>query len=411
MGHSAIPTAIDEEGAARALRFGAFELDLQSGELRRSGVLVHLQQQPAKVLVLLARRSGELVTREEIQREVWGGTFVDFEQGLNFCVKQIRAALGDQADTPRYLETLPRRGYRFLAPVERIVDSREPSESPVGEGPLPGGPAQSARTWAAWGTGLLLLLLGALVLFRPAPPPARAMLAVLPFENLSPDPAHDFFSDGLTEELITQLARLQPERLGVIARTSANVYKKAPKPVEEVGRELGVDYVIEGSVRREGDRLKVTAQLIRVKDQTHVWAESYERRLADSLSIQDDLARRVVQALQSRLLDAPPSAPARNGPDPSAYDAYLKGRYQLASRRPLGTGSAALLEGVAAFEEAVRLDSGYAAAWAGLASALVSLVDEGARSPAEGFAPARAAAEKALDLDGDLAEAHVTLAT
>ncbi len=409
-------SAIDAVGVARALRFGAFELDLQSGELRRSGVLVHLQQQPARVLILIAGRSGELVTREEIQKEVWGATFVDFEQGLNFCVKQIRAALGDQAATPRYLETLPRRGYRFLAPVQRIPDSPgSPSDGPIAAPPVASRQGRSAGAWAAAGAGGLVILLAAFVLLRPvrAPePPSRAMLAVLPFENLSPDPSHEFFSDGLTEEMITQLARLQPERLGVIARTSANVYKKAAKPVDEIGRELGVDYVIEGSVRREGDRLKVTAQLIRVKDQTHLWAESYERRLADSLAIQDDLARRIVGALQQRLLTPTPAVPSRGGaPSPGAYDAYLKGRYRLAVRRPPSTGSPALRESVAAFEEAVRLDPGYAAAWAGLASAFVALVDEDARSPEEGFPPARSAARKALGLDEGLAEAHVALAT
>jgi TolB-like protein/DNA-binding winged helix-turn-helix (wHTH) protein/Tfp pilus assembly protein PilF len=406
------PAAVD---VVRALRFGAFELDLQSGELRRSGVLVHLQQQPAKVLVLLASRSGELVTRDELQKEVWGGTFVDFEQGLNFCVKQIRAALGDQADTPRYLETLPRRGYRFVAPVQRIPDGPGPPSPAPTAGLAPAPPrGRSTTVRLAMGAGALLLL-GALVHLLRLParePSSRAMLAVLPFENLSADPSQEFFSDGLTEEMITQLARLQPERLGVIARTSANVYKKTPKPVDEIGRELGVDYVIEGSVRREGDRLKVTAQLIRVKDQTHLWAESYERRLADSLAIQDDLARRVVEALEGRLLTPAHAATSRSAaPSPRAYDAYLRGRYRLAARRPPGTASEALRESVAAFEEAVRLDPGHAAAWAGLASANVALVDDEEQPLDEGFAAARGAAKRALDLDEGQAEAHVVLAT
>jgi len=258
-------------GARRlaGVHFGAFELDLRTLELRRSGVLVRLQPQPARALALLARRAGDLVTREEIRAEVWdASTFVDFDQGLNFCVRQIRGALGDQADAPRYLETLPRRGYRFVAPVK-------PIEETAGE----------------------------------APRFPRVMLAVLPFESLSPGKDPRYFSDGLTEETITRLARLEPERLGVIARTSTSVYRNAVKSVEEVGRELGVDYVLEGSVRHAGERLRVTAQLIQVRDQSHLWAESYERRGADALDVQDEVARRIVAVLEARLLGrALPSA-------------------------------------------------------------------------------------------------------
>ncbi|HSB60252.1 MAG TPA: winged helix-turn-helix domain-containing protein, partial [Vicinamibacteria bacterium] len=333
-------------GAPAALRFGAFELDLRSLELRRSGVLVRLQQQPARVLALLARRSGHLVTREEIQREVWGGsTFVDFDQGLNFCVKQIRGALGDHADTPRYLETLPRRGYRFLAPVELLADwpaGEGPGPPRRGTPPSPGhGPRRPGITSLAAVRVLAVLVAAATAWLArqgaAGAAPGRAMLAVLPFENLSPDPDQEYFSDGLTEEMITRLARLHPGRLGVIARTSANVYKKKARSIEEVGRELGVGYVLEGSVRRAGGRLRVTAQLIRVADQTHLWAESYERRVADALLVQDELARRIVSALESRLLTARAAADARPpATSPEAYEAYLKGRYYLQKRRALG---------------------------------------------------------------------------
>ncbi len=388
-----------------ALRFGAFELELQSGELRRSGVLVHLQQQPAKVLALLARRSGELVTREEIQRDVWGETFVDFEQGLNYCVKQIRTALGDQADTPRYLETLPRRGYRFLAPVQRISHPDSPSEIADRRTESPAKPGRVAVF--AGGILLLVLALGIAVARRPPVSPPRVMLTVLPFENLSGDPAQEFLSDGLTEELTTELARLRPERLGVIARTSANVYKKSPKTVDEIGRELGVEYLVEGSVRRDGDRLRVAAQLVRTKDQTHVWAESYDRPAADTLALQADVARRVVAALEGRLLSDPAAGPRASVPKPAAYDAYLKGRYELAKRIPEGQARSS----VGAFEQALALDPTFAPAWAGLASAAVAGMDEGTLAPADGFERARAAAAKALALDDTLAEAHVALAT
>jgi TolB-like protein/DNA-binding winged helix-turn-helix (wHTH) protein/Tfp pilus assembly protein PilF len=397
----------------RALRFGAFELELSSGELRRSGVLVHLQQQPAKVLALLARRSGELVTREEIQREVWGETFVDFEQGLNYCVKQIRSALGDQADTPRYLETLPRRGYRFLAPVQGISQVSPPPEAAGAAVVLhPESPAARPRHRTLAAGLVLVVAIAALVWFRPraAPPPTRVMLAVLPFENLSGDPAQEFLSDGLTEELTTELARLRPERLAVIARTSANVYKKSAKPVDEIGRELGVDYLVEGSVRRDGDRLRVAAQLVRAKDQTHLWAESYDRPAADTLALQDDVARRVVAALEGRLLADRAAGSRPSVPKPAAYDAYLKGRYELARRIPPDARKAPQPSSAAAFEQAIALDPTFAPAWAGLASAAVAGVDDGTLAPADGFERARAAATKALALDEALAEAHVALA-
>jgi TolB-like protein/DNA-binding winged helix-turn-helix (wHTH) protein/Tfp pilus assembly protein PilF len=397
----------------RALRFGAFELELSSGELRRSGVLVHLQQQPAKVLALLARRSGELVTREEIQREVWGETFVDFEQGLNYCVKQIRSALGDQADTPRYLETLPRRGYRFLAPVEGIGEAPQPD--PPSEPPRPRTESRARpgrMTILVAAALLLVVVVGAALARRPAvPPPARVMLVVLPFENLSGDPAQEFLSDGLTEELTTALARLRPERLAVIARTSANVYKKTGKAVDEIGRELGVDYLVEGSVRREGDRLRVAAQLVRATDQTHLWAESYDRPAADTLALQDDVARRVVAALEGRLLAEPAAGSRASLPKPAAaYDAYLKARYELARRIPPDAEQASPPASTAAFEQAIALDPAFAPAWAGLASAAVASVDSGTLAPSDGFERARTAATKALALDETLAEAHVALA-
>jgi TolB-like protein/DNA-binding winged helix-turn-helix (wHTH) protein/Tfp pilus assembly protein PilF len=395
----------------RALRFGAFELELQSGELRRSGVRVHLQQQPAKVLALLAARSGELVTREEIQREVWGDTFVDFEQGLNYCVKQIRTALGDAAETPRYLETLPRRGYRFLAPVTQSDSSQSdsPSDRPRPRAESPTKPGRTPRIFAV--ALFVVVVLGLALARRPAGSPSRVMLAVLPFENLSGDPAQEFLSDGLTEEMTTQLARLRPERLGVIARTSANVYKKTAKAVDAIGRELGVEYLLEGSVRRESDRIRVTAQLVRTADQTHLWAESYDRPVADTLALQDDVAHRVVAALEGRLL-AEHQAPSQTAvAHPQAYDAYLKGRYELARPMRPGSEGEGARASLAAFEGAVELDPSYAPAWAGLASAAIASVDSGVLAAEEGFTRARTAAGKALDLDETLAEAHVALAT
>ncbi len=252
---------------------GSSSWTLKGGQLRKAGVLVKLQPQPFRVLALLASHAGEVVTREEIQQQIWGNdTFVDFERGLNFCIKQIRATLGDDAETPRYVETLPKRGYRFLASVGKLDSST----------------ARISGRRARWGSVRLTFRLGRLrfgvrvtvaviaVLAGAAyfgweafGPPIRPrgekiMLIVLPFDNLSNDPEQGYFSDGLTEEMITQLGRLQPARLGVIARTTSD--KMRGKSIDEIQRELGVDYVLEGSVRRAGSQLAITAQLIQVSD-------------------------------------------------------------------------------------------------------------------------------------------------
>jgi TolB-like protein/DNA-binding winged helix-turn-helix (wHTH) protein len=387
----------------RGLRFSVFELDLLTLELRRSGRLVRLQQQPAKVLALLARRRGELVTRDEIRCEVWAAdTFVDFEQGLNFCVRQIRAALGDNAEAPRFVETLPRRGYRFIAPVEALG---EPEDVPRGVAAAP--PRRPAR----WVPGAALALLAAsgvaLWLTRPtgrtpaAERAARSVLVVLPFENLSGEAADAYLADGLTEETITQLARAAPERLGVIARTTSMRLRGARRSVHEIGRELGADYVLEGSVRRSGERLRVTAQLVRVEDELHLWAQSYDRGLRDALELQDDLAFRVTGSLLDALLAGAPVARARRGTTSGeAYDAYLKGRYQLAKG-----GAEAIRRAIALLQEATSLDPGFPEAHAALAEAWIALGDGLFVRPREAYPKARAAAEAALALDADLAEA------
>ena len=388
---------------AAGLRFGPFVMDLRTLELRRDGVSVALQPQPFKVLAALASHAGELVTRDEIRVEVWGrDTFVDFDQSLNFCVKQIRIALGDQVDTPRYVETLPRRGYRFIMPVE-VLGGEAPAASPG-----------RARRWATGAVALAGLAVVAFLsressLTMVKPTNGRVMLAVLPFENLSSDPEQEYFSDGLTEEMITGLARLGPGRLGVIARTSSNAYKGTRKPVDQIGRELGVDYVLEGSVRRAGDRVKVTAQLIQVADQTHLWAEAYERRVADVLSLQDELAARIVGSLEARLTATAPIAAAA-GTSPAAYEAYLKGRYHLSQRPGYGIKESGPSRSVSYFEEAIRQDPGFAGAHAGLASAHVALSEPGALKPGDVFPKVRAAAERAIALDGGSAEAHAALA-
>ncbi|MEX2272248.1 MAG: winged helix-turn-helix domain-containing protein [Vicinamibacterales bacterium] len=342
------------------VRFDVFELDLAGGELRRGDTPIHLQPQPSKVLMLLASRAGELVSREEIQKQVWAGdTFVDFDQGLNYCIRQIRAALGDAAETPRFIETVPRRGYRFLAGV----------------------------TPAA------------------APAPGRAMLVVLPFQNLTGDPDEDYLSDGLTEEVIAQLARLNPEGLGVIARTSAMRYKRTDKSIEMIGRELAVSHALEGSLRRGDGRIRVTTQLIRIGDRTHLWAESFDRGAGDILGLQADVAQAVAREIgiqltpQARVQLASPRVV-----DPRVYEAYLKGRYFWKKR-----AREALLKSVQYFNQAIEIDSSYAPAYAGLADVYLTQLDYNYLPPREAFMLAERALFEGLRLDDMVAEPHTSL--
>ena len=350
--------------ATPLLRFGIFELDLRSGELRKNGAPIKLQPQPFKVLALLAKHAGQLVTREEIRGQIWShDTFVDFEQGLNYCIRKIRAALGDDVGSPRYIETLQRRGYRLIVPVEELSGRQAPS----------GG--------------------------------ARVMLAVLPFENLSGNEEQEYFSDGLTDEMITQLGRLNPERLGVIARTSAMKYKHTGKSIQQIGRELGVYYVLEGSVRRAGNRVRIAAQLIQVSDQTHLWAESYERDLGDILGLQSDVAQAIGDEIRVKLTPQEQARLASVRPvHPEAYEAYLKGRYFWNKRT-----KEALQKGVRYFERAIEKDPGYAVGYAGLADCYLRLLDYNYLSPHEASARANAAAVKALQIDETLADAHTSL--
>jgi TolB-like protein/DNA-binding winged helix-turn-helix (wHTH) protein/Tfp pilus assembly protein PilF len=392
------------------IRFGEFELAPKIGELRRGGQAVRLQPQPFKVLALLVERAGQLVTREEIQQQVWEGeTYVDFEHGLNFCIRQIRSALGDNAQSPIYVETLPRRGYRFIASVERI-DCREQSEArpPGGAAPRPANSRTLVRA-AALVAATALIAFAYLAWQRAAPKAVpddqKVMLAVLPFENLSTDAEKDYFSDGLTEEMIAQLGRLHPQRLGVIARTSAMTYKGEKKDVQQIGRELGVNFVLEGSVRREDDRVRITAQLIQVSDQTHLWAETYERSRTDALTVQSEVARRIARALEFELL---PERRAEMQPgstrDPEAFDLYLKGRYLLNKAR-----RESLAKSVEYFEQAALKDPRYALAEAGLSDAYRLLAMYYVLPPREASEKAKKAAARALEIDERVAEAHVSM--
>ncbi len=309
----------------RILCFGSFEVDLASGELRRQGLKISLQDQPFRLLALLLERAGEVVTREELRDKLWpADTFVDFDHSLNTAVRKLREALGDSAETPRYVETLARRGYRFVAPVAQDVPS------------LPPPPAARLRSSARRALVIAAVLSSAALVAhwaggRPKPrtqPGRRLTLAVLPLDNLSGDADQEYLSDGLTEEMITQLGRLEPDRLRVTARSSTWKYKHADRDIDRLRQELRADYVLEGSLRRAGERVRVTAQLIQAVDQTHVWAETYERDLGDVLVLESEVARAVARAIALTLT---PDAQARLASARSvrgeAYQDYLRGRY------------------------------------------------------------------------------------
>ena len=403
----------------RILCFGSFEVDLASGELRRQGLKIGLQDQPFRLLALLLERAGEVVTREELRDKLWpADTFVDFDHSLNTAVRKLREALGDSAETPRYVETLARRGYRFVAPVAEpgptaplahSADADVASPSPRTTTRLPPS-ARRALVIAA------VLSCAALVAHwvggrpRPRTPPGRRLtLAVLPFDNLSGDADQEYLSDGLTEEMITQLGRLEPDRLRVTARSSTWKYKHADRDIDRLRQDLRADYVLEGSLRRAGERVRVTAQLIQAVDQTHVWAETYERDLGDVLVLESEVARAVARAIALKLTpDAQARLASARSVRPESYQDYLRGRYFFNRKTEV-----ALKQALGYFQRAIAADPGYAPAYTGLADCYWSLgasATVGGLPPRQTMPDAKAAALKALEIDGTLAEAHSSLA-
>lgn len=397
------------------LRFGVFELDATTGDLRKNGILLKLQPQPAKVLVVLARHQNELVTREEIKEALWGGeTFVDFEQGLNSCVRQIRSVLADDPDSPRFIQTIPRKGYRFIAPVS----SGGPASSEAENLPqvLPPAAARPLTTRYLLFAALVLIVFTALAtaLFLlqrrttlEGASAGKIMLVVLPFENYSAQSEQDYLADGLTEELITQLGSLRPERLGVIARTSAMKYKRARIGVDQIGKELAVDYVLEGSIRSDGDEMRVTAQLIRVKDQTHLWARSYERTHGGILNMEQEVANAIASEIQIELTPQyQQRVAALQFADPRAQEAYARGRFFWNKRTDTDLATA-----IQYFEQVLQYEPRYALAYSGLADAyFYRSYAWGSLQPRDGMPKAKAAARKALEFDPNSAEAHTSMA-
>jgi TolB-like protein/DNA-binding winged helix-turn-helix (wHTH) protein len=386
------------------VRFGIFQLDRTARELHKAGVKVKLQDQPFRVLALLVDRAGQVVTREEFRQKVWPtDVYVGFDQGLNNAIKKVRDALGDSADSPRFIETVDRHGYRFVAPVS--AGPGRPSEPRFHFG------LRTLRNTAVIGLTTVSLI-AALAYWawhgsgmHARPSHEKAILAVLPFDNLSRDPDQEFFSDGLTEEMIAQLGKLNPERLTVIARGSVAKYKGSDLAVDQIGKELHADYLVQGSVRRASDRVRITVQLIQVRDQTDLWAESYDRKLKDVLALQDSVARTIANQIHITLAPGQQTRLASHANlDPEAYEAYLKGRYYWNKRTADGLQKALIY-----FQQAINQDPGYGAAYSGLADCNSGLAWHGFKSPTEALPKANAAALKAIEIDPQSAEAHASL--
>lgn len=402
------------------VRFGEdFELDQRTYELRRSGRVLKLERIPTELLLLLVEQRDSLVTREQIVERIWRpGVFLDTDNSINTAVRKIRQVLKDNPERPRFIQTVTGKGYRFVAPISEAPAERQISAAePENLVEIPRAGAQARRPWAI-PLGILVALAVALSVwqiwshYRASPRPAggRLMLAVLPFDNLTGDASQEYFSDGLTEEMITQLGRLDPQHLGVIARTSVMHYKSGRQPLDQVARELGVQYVLEGSVRRDSGKVRITAQLIQVRDQTHLWAQEYDRELKDLLVLQGEIAQKVAGEIQLAFADHhSPAASARSAslsPESyEAYDLYLKGRYFWNKRTPQGFQQA-----IAFFQQAVAKEPNYARAYAGLADAY-ALMSSYTLAPQSDLVPkARVAALQAREIDPTLAEAHTSLA-
>jgi len=344
--------------AAPIYEFGRFRLDTGGRLLFRDQDRLALTPKAVELLIALVESRGRLVSREELLERIWVDAVVE-EGTLTSHISLLRKALGEE-----HIETLPKRGYRFIGSVREAADV-----------------AAQAK-------------------------PQRIMLVVLPFENLRAGDKHDYFSEGLTEEMITQLARLSPENLGVIARTSSMQYKSTAKTVQQIGRELGVSYALEGSVRRSADRVRITAQLIQVRDESHVWADTYERSLGDILVLQSDVAQAVARQIQIQLTPREQKRlDTTRSMNPQAHEAYLKGRHFWYTRTEDG-----MRKSIDCFQQAIERDPHYAAAYDGISDAYVMLACRGVMPAGEAFHKAKTAARQALQIEHDLGEAYASLA-
>ena len=398
------------------VRFGTYEIALHSGELRKAGVRIRVQQQPLRLLEILLEHPGEVVTREELRSRIWPNeNFGDFDQAVNVAIAKLRGALGDSADNPRYIETLPRRGYRFIADVavvNRPIDKMEFVHAGASSGKEDRAPLEVAgkaapkrlswqHAWKTLGLALVLLILIVWIFRWRSRPPGNVLssssvrsLAVLPLENLSSN-SEDYFAEGMTDELITDLAQISALR--VISRTSVMPYKGVRKPLPQIARELNVDAVVEGTVLHSGKQVRITAQLIRAPADKHLWAQSYEGDVSDTLALQKKVARAIVEQIRIKLTPQE-DAVLENVKvvNPEAYDNYLKGRYFWNKRTADGLKKATYY-----FNRAIEGDPNYSLPYTGLAD-IHQLSDHPQL--------AREEVQKALDLDDQLPEAHNSLA-
>ena len=392
----------------RLIRFGHFEVDLRAGELRRSGTKIKLQQQPFQILAILLQHPNEIVTREELRQQLWpADTFVDFDHSLNAAIKRLRDALGESAENPVFIETLSRRGYRFNAPVQ--AESGNPLDP---TGPASHAPKAAAPPifYVAVGAALVIvLLLGAVEWFNRAHLSASgarriSSLAVLPLENLSRDPEQEYFSDGMTGALIADISRIRPLR--VISRTSTVRYKDTKKSLPEIARELNVDAVIEGSVLRSGNRVRINVELIDANSDKQMWAEKYDRELGDVLQLHSDVAEAVANQIQLQL--APEQQSSRHlapSVNQQAYEDYLRARFYLT----IGPTMHALKLASQSFESSIRKDPSFALAYVGLADCYLTLGSQRRIPPQEAYRHASELLHKALQLDESLGEAHSSM--
>jgi TolB-like protein/DNA-binding winged helix-turn-helix (wHTH) protein/Flp pilus assembly protein TadD len=422
------------------VRFGTYEVSFQSGEVRKAGLRIRVQQQPMKLLEILLEHPGEVVTREELRSRVWADeSFGDFDQAVNIAIAKLRSALGDSAENPRFIETLPKRGYRFIADVSVVDADARPKRPESAVGDLSATEATEVKDKGdnnndnnkdkLQGTGLavapkrrlwltrwvivamtLVLILPILFVFllrsRGRAPAGVRSLAVLPLDNLSGDASQNYFADGMTDELITDLAQISALR--VISRTSVMAYKGARKPLPQIARELNVDAVVEGTVLHSGDQVRITAQLIEASTDKHLWSQSYEGEFRDTLALQNRVAREIADQIRINLTPQEQAALKNvRVVNPEAYESYLKGRYFWNKRTADGLKAA-----LAYFNQAIEEDPKYAQAYSGLADTYALLGDwqYAVMTPKEAFPKAKAAAIKALELDSALGEAHNSLA-
>ena len=421
--------------STRIYRFGVFEVDLKASELRKNGLRLKLPEQPFQILAVLLERPGEIITRDELRNRLWpGDTFVDFDHGLNNAVMRLRETLGDSSENPRFVETIPRRGYRFIAPVEEISYPSQASSTAEGEHLPSNGhsavmvspPAETTaiplriqtvrRIKSLWiALGILAVALIATLSFyygRSANSPGAhanqsTSLVVLPLENLSGDKDQEYFADGMTDELIANLAKIRSLR--VISRSTAMAYKGTHKPLSEIAHELNVDAVVEGTVLRVGSRVRITAELVQVATDRHLWADTYESQMGDVLALQNRVSSAIVNQIRINLTPEERERLAKTpAVAPEAYENYLKGRYYWNKRTDEN-----LTKAIGYFEEATRQDRQYALAYAGLSDcyAIISATIFGTMQGSVAAPRAKEAAQHALEIDPTLAEAETSLAT